>query len=151
MKHKTLKGSFYGYFWNVITEQYSDFEGRSSREDYWMFLVWFWIVVIIASIVSFGILGIVAVVAFFIPNLAIGFRRFHDLNWPGWWIIVFYILSVIPIVNLSAFYWLYLFCQKGDLSANQYGEPDFNTPAHIIEAEKKDKNLADAKLLEKKK
>ncbi|MDC0917968.1 DUF805 domain-containing protein [Candidatus Marinimicrobia bacterium] len=123
MKHKTLKGSFYGYFWNVITDQYSDFQGRCSREDYWMFLVWFWIVVIIASIVSFGILGMVAVVAFFIPNLAIGFRRFHDLNWPGWWIIVFYILAMIPLVNLSVFYWIYLFCQKGDEGTNDYGKP----------------------------
>ena len=50
-------------------------------KDYWMFLVWFWIVVIIASIVSFGILGMVAAIAFFIPGLAIGFRRFQDLNW----------------------------------------------------------------------
>ena len=104
MKHKTLKGSFYGYFWNVITEQYADFEGRCGREDWWMFLVWSWIVIIIASIVSFGILGMVAVVAFLIPNLAIGVRRFHDLNRPGWWMIFFYILSMIPIVNLSVFY-----------------------------------------------
>ena len=88
-----------------------------------MFLVWSWIVIIIASIVSFGILGMVAVVAFLIPNLAIGVRRFHDLNRPGWWMIVFYILSMIPIVNLSVFYWIYLFCQKGDEGANDYGEP----------------------------
>jgi len=77
----------------------------------------------LASIVSFGILGMVAAIAFFIPGLAIGFRRFQDLNWPGWWIIVFNVLAMIPLVNLSVFYWIYLFCQKGDEGANDYGKP----------------------------
>jgi len=124
MKHKTLKGSFYGYFWNVITEQYADFEGRSSREDYWMFLLWYLIIIISASILSFGILGALGVVAFLVPGLAIQVRRFHDLDMSGWWLLGFNISGFIPIVNfLAAIYWIYLYCQKGDLSSNQYGEP----------------------------
>ena len=56
-------------------------------------------------------------IAIISPNMFLSMRRFHDLNKPGWWVLV----SVIPLVNVIAE--LYLLFAKGTDGANQYG-PD---------------------------
>jgi len=123
MKYTTLKDSFNGYFLNVIKEQYSDFDGRTGREDYWMYLLWFWVIAIALSIISFGILGLAMIVLLFIPSLAINIRRLHDLNYSGWGYLIYIVLSMIPIINFFALIgYIYLMCQKGSPNANDYGE-----------------------------
>lgn len=123
MKYTTLKDSFNGYFLNVIKEQYSDFDGRTGREDYWMYLLWFWVIAIALSIISFGILGLAMIVLLFIPSLAINIRRLHDLNYSGWVYLIYIVLSMIPIINFFALIgYIYLMCQKGSPNTNDYGE-----------------------------
>ena len=123
MKYTTLKDSFNGYFLNIIKEQYSDFDGRTGREDYWMFLLWFWVIAIALSIISFGILGLAMIVLLFIPSLAMNIRRLHDLNYSGWWYLIYIVLSMIPVINFFAsVVYIYYMCQKGSPNANDYGE-----------------------------
>ena len=124
MKHKTLTGSFNGYFWDVIKNQYTDFEGRSSREQYWMFFMWWIVVVFSLTIVSFGVLGLLAGVLLFIPGLAIQVRRLHDIDMSGWWLLGLNILASIPFLNIIVIiYWIYLYIKKGDKGNNRFGAP----------------------------
>tara|TARA_B100001250_G_scaffold331943_1_gene297207 strand:- start:323 stop:703 length:381 start_codon:yes stop_codon:yes gene_type:complete len=123
MKYTKLKDSFNGYFFNVIKEQYSDFDGRTSREDYWMFLLWYWVIAIALSLISFGMLGLAMVVLCCIPAAAINIRRFHDIDYSGWYYLGLLIASMIPFVGFFAsIFWIYLMCQKGSPDVNSYGK-----------------------------
>ena len=117
-------------------KNYFVIEGRASRRDYWMFVLFnflFFVLLIILSkiisIFSFG-LGIITLLipwfiyCFFIiiPSLTITIRRLHDINKSGWW----YFISFIPIVGGI---WLFVFLvTKGDSNENKYGlEPPIHT------------------------
>ena len=72
-------------------ENYANFKGRSSRSEYWYWLLFFWVgwYIIIAFTRLFPIWDF----GLFVPTLAVGVRRMHDVNRSGWWII-------FPFVNL---------------------------------------------------
>ena len=95
--------------------RYADFSGRSRRTEYWMwvlfqFLIGLGFVVLImllggaalltgdvaGAMAAGGILLILYVLyllmalAFFIPNLAVTVRRLHDTDRSGWWIMLFW-------------------------------------------------------------
>src|SRR5690606_38137666 len=103
--------------------------GRARREEFWMFVLFVWLIYVAISIVGgilsyissilgglvYGILGLVSL-ALLIPTLAVGVRRLHDTRCPTWHMI----FSSIPIVNL---YFLYLMIEEGDKGPNEFG-PD---------------------------
>lgn len=115
MDIKTL----WSYFVSCITVNYKNFDGRARRSEYWGFVLFN---VIISGVIGFvigfiaGAIGIPALanlaqlytLATFIPAVAAGVRRMHDIGRRGWWIIV-------PFVN---FYFAILDSEPGD---NQYG------------------------------
>jgi uncharacterized membrane protein YhaH (DUF805 family) len=86
------------------------FSGRSSRKEYWLFVLWAIIIFIIALTVVIitqslfteslsnridklqNIFGIV----FLLPQLSIGVRRLHDIDKSGWDMII----GFIPLANL---------------------------------------------------
>ena len=53
-------------------------------------------------------------IALFIPSIAVGIRRLHDIGKSGWW----YLLILLPLVNLVLIYFFILDSQPGE---NQYG------------------------------
>ena len=57
MKYTTLQDSFFHYYWQNISERFASFEGKTSREEYWMFTLWSAIVTVILSVISVGTLG----------------------------------------------------------------------------------------------
>ena len=85
--------------------KYGTFSGRASRSEYW----WFYLFTILmswgstivgAAMFTFGdpmvdiLPGIVSLV-FFIPAIAAGSRRLHDIGKSGWWQLLF----IIPIIG----------------------------------------------------
>jgi uncharacterized membrane protein YhaH (DUF805 family) len=95
--------------------RYADFSGRSRRTEYWMwvlfqFLIGLAFTVLImmlggAALMTGDIAGLMAVggvvvilyvlyllvaLAFFIPNLAVTVRRLHDTDRSGWWMMLFW-------------------------------------------------------------
>ena len=106
MKHKTLQDSFLNYYWVNVTERYFDFDGKTSREDYWMFTLWSFVITVIFAIVSAGLLGAIYSIFILFPQTAINVRRYHDLGMSGWTFFVFFILfnfSIDKIVQLKQF------------------------------------------------
>ncbi len=107
--------------------RWKDFNGRSSRSEYW----WATFFVILTSIFTniltlfLGLSGsIVAIIVLLlivifslfltIASLALVVRRLHDTNKSGWWyLITFTIIGVLPL--------LYWYCKKGDEGENRFG------------------------------
>ena len=79
---------------------YSNFKGRASRSQYWLYTLIFFIILILCAFLdtiigfadegAFIVTGI-AYLAHFIPSLAIAVRRLHDINRSGWWLLIAFI------------------------------------------------------------
>jgi len=71
--------------------KYADFDGRSTRTEYW----WFFLAVLLgsaaASLISVRVYSLVALVTV-LPMIAVGARRLHDTNRSGWW----QLLALVP-------------------------------------------------------
>ena len=98
-------------------KNYATFSGRASRAEYWSFyLINTAISIIPILIVVWGegrldefmiVFPIYSLVSF-LPGLAVGVRRMHDVGKSGWFILV-------PIYNLI------LALTKGDEGTNEFG------------------------------
>jgi uncharacterized membrane protein YhaH (DUF805 family) len=103
----------------LALENYAVFSGRTSRREYWMFVLFNILFTLIANaldfITGFNAFAIVYNLILFVPSIAIVVRRLHDINRSGW----YYLISLIPLVGwVIIIYWL---CQKGDAGMNAYG------------------------------
>ena len=98
--------------------KFATFKGRASRSEYWYFYLFYVLVILGTTVVDVAI-GIdvfanLAVLALFLPLLAVGARRLHDTNRSGWFILV-------PIYNLV------LLCTAGTPGENRFGAPATST------------------------
>tara|TARA_B110000093_G_C12840157_1_gene354888 strand:- start:7 stop:888 length:882 start_codon:yes stop_codon:yes gene_type:complete len=109
--------------------KYVDFTGRASRSEFWYFTLFILIISICVEIVDaslagqnfwsydgFGPVYWVFNVLIFLPSLAVGIRRLHDINKSGWWLLLFF--TVIGIIPLT--YW---YVKQSDQSSNNFGNP----------------------------
>jgi uncharacterized membrane protein YhaH (DUF805 family) len=85
-----------------LMEKYADFEGRASRPEFWWFVLFCFIVHAIGDIIfRHWIMGLVSL-ALFVPSIAVGSRRLHDLGKSGW----LQLLWLIPIIGwIILIYW----------------------------------------------
>lgn len=128
----------------LFISNYTNFQGRSRRSEYWWVVLAVAVVFGIGGMISvligggfnssgtldlnpigyllLGILGI-AYLGIIIPMIALMVRRFHDLNQTGWLVLVFFVLGLIPLVSLfSGIGQLIWFCMPGTAGPNKYGE-----------------------------
>ena len=111
-------------------KRYADFQGRASRPEYWLFVLFVLLVALGFSILNavlsgggepklliMGLYGIF-ILAIFIPSLAVGFRRLHDTNRSAWWILI----GLIPLIGSVVL--LVFYCLPGTPGANRFGSPD---------------------------
>ncbi|MGW8169947.1 MAG: DUF805 domain-containing protein [Sulfurovaceae bacterium] len=95
---------------------YSNFDGRASRSEYWWFALFITLGGVVSSIVDdSGIFYMIFTLAILLPSLAVGARRLHDIGKSGWW----QLLGLIPI--LGAIILIIFFVQKPQAGDNQYG------------------------------
>lgn len=114
------------WFTDVI-KQYATFSGRARRKEFWMFVLFSWIISIALSIVDraagltnstgSGVLGSIFSLAILIPSLAVAARRLHDTGRSAAWLFLIFAI-VIGWIVLLVFY-----IQEGAAGDNQYG-PD---------------------------
>lgn len=105
-------------------QNYVNFSGRASRSEYWYWTLFAILVSIVTGgidhlifpIMDFSPLNSLAGLALFLPGLAVGIRRLHDLDRTGWWVLL--VLTIIGIVVLIAW-----FVMRGTVGPNRYG-PD---------------------------
>jgi uncharacterized membrane protein YhaH (DUF805 family) len=105
--------------------KYSKFKGRASRSEFWYFvianfIILFTLFIIIGSqgenfgksennLIYLGLFSVLYPLLMIMPFLSLCTRRLHDINSPGWF-------ALIPLYNI------YLFCKKGYIGDNKYGD-----------------------------
>ena len=103
-----------------VLKNYVGFSGRASRKEYWMFVLYNVIALVILSVVDKA-LGIYPVLyglyslAVLLPSLAVSIRRLHDTGKSGAWIL----LALIPFVG--AIILIVFMCTDSQSNDNQYG------------------------------
>lgn len=71
--------------------------GRISRRQFWLHGI---VPIIVASVVLgwIPVIGQILSLAFLWGSICIGFKRFHDLGYPGWWSLVYLIPAFAAVV-----------------------------------------------------
>ena len=102
-------------------KNYVTFDGRARRKEFWFFMLVSIILGIIVQIID-AILGTdkilngVLNLALFLPSLAVGARRLHDVGRSGWWqLLVLTIIGIIPLI----IWW----ASNTKPENNQWGQP----------------------------
>ena len=109
------------WFIDPIKEHYVDFNGRATREQYWMFIL-LYVVIYIALIFILKMIGMKMLMGLFylaiiLPSIALAARRLHDINKSGWW----QLIGLIPVVGwIVLIVWL---ASEGDKEGNRFGMP----------------------------
>lgn len=104
---------------------YVKFSGRSSRSEYWYWVLFILLVQLVLGVIESAVLPITSrglLVGIFglivlLPNIAVSARRLHDIDKSGWWLLI----GLIPI--LGAIVLIVFFCLKGTDGENRFG-PD---------------------------
>jgi uncharacterized membrane protein YhaH (DUF805 family) len=107
----------------AVLKKYMVFTGRSSRKEFWFFVLVNVVVGIVFNILTkIPILKILFWIAYFlfglailIPSITVGIRRLHDTNRTGWLML----LCLVPFVGAIAV--LVLCALEGTPGENQYG------------------------------
>ena len=93
--------------------RYADFEGRANRPQFWYFVLISMIVSLLVGAILGRSLQSLYSLAVFVPSIAIGARRLHDIGKSGWMQLV----ALIPLVGIV---WLIvLFAQPSTAQAQQ--------------------------------
>lgn len=113
-----------------VLNQYSDFNGRARRKEYWMFaLVNFIISLAIVgldnalgqsfsytgNVLGAGVFNSIYNLLILIPSLAVAVRRLHDVGKSGWMLLI----GLIPLV--VAIWLLILLLRDSEAGENKYG------------------------------
>ena len=109
---------------SVVTTQFWDVEGRTSRSDFWHFwsiliLINIALSVLILIVPMLAILSTVFSLAVLAPNIGMWVRRMHDLD-KAWW------FAIIPLYNI------YLACLAGTKGPNTFGDDPLGSVAETF-------------------
>ena len=107
------------WYLKVVRDNYANFNGRASRQEYWMFFLFNMIFAIVIMgidiILGLGFLNIIYSLVVMIPGIAVGIRRLHDIGKSGWMVLI----VLIPCIG--AFWLIYLMVQDSSPLDNEYG------------------------------
>lgn len=144
MEIKKLNG--FEYF-KLVFKKYAQFNGRSTRSEYWYFVLFSGIISLVLSII-FEFLSTLFTLLILIPSLSVQVRRLHDVGRSGWLVLVSFIIVIsfgfsvtsyissllvspsspstlvlvsLLIVLLWSVYMLFLMVSDSQPGANKYG------------------------------
>jgi len=79
-------------FIKVVRDNYTNFEGRARRKEFWMFTLVSLVIsvgtlILDASLFSdLGLVNGLYSLAILLPSIAVSIRRMHDINKSDWWL-----------------------------------------------------------------
>ena len=111
--------------------KYRDFSGRARRKEYWYFVLFNTLFLLLLDALdsalglrlidsesfSIGVLGGLYLLATLVPAIAVAARRLHDTDRSVFWLLIFFVPLVGPLILL------YFFVQRGTAGPNRFG-PD---------------------------
>ena len=104
--------------------KYANFSGRARRSEYWYWILFALLVVLVASILDVmifssdfagGPLYWITSLGLFIPHIAVAARRLHDSERSGW-------RQLWSLTGIGAFFVLYWVIIEGNHNKNYYDE-----------------------------
>ncbi len=113
------------HWYTDVIRRYTDFDGRADRPEFW----WFGLINLIVSLVLWAIgiavfgfptgelVAVVYGLVTLLPALGVEFRRLHDTNRSGWWILI----SLIPIIG--GIILIVFLASAGTRGPNRFGSP----------------------------
>ena len=120
-------------------KKYAVFSGRARRREYWLFILLFWILIIVAGYIDYamgnfntvsdtansngvnfnfedtGFMIPLTYLALIIPSWSVIVRRLHDIDKSGWWSLLYLVPLIGPIVLLV---WSLI---NGTVGENRFG------------------------------
>ncbi|MEA3030770.1 MAG: hypothetical protein QOJ53_2077 [Sphingomonadales bacterium] len=109
-------------------KRYAEFSGRSRRMEFWMWLLFQFLIGCVFVILVLGLGGsalmsgdprqliamggvililyllyVLLMLAFFVPSLAVTIRRLHDSDRSGWWVMLYWGPYLLIILSSIAF------------------------------------------------
>ena len=101
--------------------KYATFEGRSTRSEYWYFVLFLFIAGILTSVADatlfplneYGPVATIFNLATFIPAISAAARRLHDTGRSGWW----QLLYITIIGGIVVIVWQ---CQPSQPTPNRF-------------------------------
>ncbi len=121
-KYVGFGGAIALYFKNYV-----NFKGRSTRSEYWFARLFTWLVGLCCWFISLVIpgLSIIADLVFFIPDLSITYRRFHDTGRTGMFPLVRVIVEYVWRLIMAALLIMLLFVAFGATYETDFDENVF--------------------------
>lgn len=114
----TYEGEPMNYYLAVL-KNYVGFNGRARRAEYWQFVLFNVIALIVCLVIDLAIgsqvLYYLYLLAVLLPSLAVGARRLHDTDRSGWWLLI----GLIPLIGGIVL--LVFMCLEGTRGNNKYG------------------------------
>jgi uncharacterized membrane protein YhaH (DUF805 family) len=131
-------------------KKYADFNGRASRSEFWLFLLFVTLLTVAAHFVdgpdgrdvavamNMGIVELSVTLLFLLPSITVGVRRLHDTGRSGWWTMLVYLPWLATLVSQSnpalvlasagallvgGIAWLILLLLPGEAGENAFGLP----------------------------
>ena len=109
-----------------VLKNYAGFSGRARRKEYWMFVLFHIIFLIVAMLIDrilgttfgemgYGLIYTIYSLAVLIPALAVAVRRLHDTGKTGWWVLI----GLVPIVGFIVL--LIFMVMDSESGENKYG------------------------------
>ncbi|HMF23592.1 MAG TPA: DUF805 domain-containing protein, partial [Pseudolabrys sp.] len=126
------EGLAMNFFEAVVSgfRNYINFSGRASRSEFWFFILFCNLVLILCGGIADSLLShysleeldrikldLVLTSIFFallVPAIAISVRRLHDVDRTGWWLL-------IKITIIGIIWVLFWYCNKGTTGRNRFG------------------------------
>lgn len=102
-----------------VVKQYVNFEGRARRQEYWMYILFYFIfyvgALIIDSVIGLGLIALIYSLALLLPSISVAARRLHDTGRSGWW----QLIALIPLIG--AIVLIVFMVQDSTPGDNKYG------------------------------
>ena len=89
--------------------RYFEFSGRSNRSEFWLFVLFTIIILVLAMVIDRlalgsegpGVLYFIVALAHLIPGISVSVRRLHDIDRTGLWVLLFALApTLIWVVGL---------------------------------------------------
>jgi uncharacterized membrane protein YhaH (DUF805 family) len=119
---RSWEGARFMQWYMKVLRQYADFEGRARRTEYWMYILFTMIIVIVLTLLDLalfgqptGVLGLIYSLATLLPSLGVVVRRLHDTGRSGWW----FLISLVPLVGGIVL--IVFLATEGTRGTNAYG------------------------------
>jgi uncharacterized membrane protein YhaH (DUF805 family) len=115
-------------YYFAVLKKYAVFSGRAGRKEYWFFILFNTIVMLLLLAVDSamgsaidpdgggGFLSTIYLLGVIIPTIAVGVRRLHHTDRTGWWTLIYFIPLIGPLV------FLYFTVLASDDGVNRFGE-----------------------------